>query len=257
MIDIKIIIPTYKRAGSVTTAALVSNAALCVTESEEAEYRENHPDAEIIVHPDDVRGLAAKFQWIYERYPNVCMLEDEIYFISRLYTTSGRVSFRRLTPDEVYEIIQWCGNMAKLCGCYLFGFNKNPTQMVFDPMVPIKLSGFVTGAAFGLLEGSGLRFSPESVGVEDFYISGMNAYKHRKAFLDLRFNFAQKDTFYARGGQAEYRTEETEKEGTLYLRRMFGQAVTLKIAKIGRGQKGGGTKFYSHNKYARTMTIPF
>ena len=59
--EIKIIIPTYKRAGIVTTLDHVANAALCVTESEREVYRRHYPKADIIVHPDSIIGLAMEY----------------------------------------------------------------------------------------------------------------------------------------------------------------------------------------------------
>ena len=127
------------------------------------------------------------------------MLDDDITAVYRLYM---RQLGPKLKPQETWNIIQWCGNMAKLCGCYLFGFNKNPSPIIYSPFAPIEMSGVITGCAFGMIEGSRLRFTSESTAVEDFYISGLNAHYHRKAFIDKRFNFVQDQTFTKRGGQS-------------------------------------------------------
>ena len=63
----------------------------------------------------------------------------------------------------------------------------------------------------------------------------------------------QLDTFKKPGGQAAYRTMETEKHDTLYMRRMFESAVTLKSENSG----GGRAATKSKNPYGRTLTIPF
>ena len=113
----------------------VKERRLCVTESEEEKYRSHYPKAEIIVHPDSIVGLAAKRQWIYEKFGNVFMLDDDITAVYRLYM---RQLGPKLKPEETYKIIQWAGNMAKLCGCFLFGFNKNPSPIIYSPFSPIK-----------------------------------------------------------------------------------------------------------------------
>ena len=250
--EFKIIIPTYRRAGLITTLDHVSRAALCVTESEADEYRRFYPKAEIIEHPDSVKGLAPKRQWIYERYGNIFMLDDDITAVRRMYL---RQFGPKLSPEETWKIIQWCGNMANLCGCYLFGFSKNPSPMLYDPFTPIALTGIVTGCAFGMLEGSKLSFSSESTAVEDFYISGLNAHYNRKTFIDKRFNFVQADTFTKRGGQSVYRSEHSERRDTLFLRRCFGDAVKIKKSVVKPGKRGVTSR--SKNPYGRTMTIPF
>lgn len=251
--EIKIVIPTYKRAGIVTTLDHVANAALCVTESEHDVYRRQHPKADIIVHPDSIIGLAPKRQWIYEKFGNVFMLDDDITAVYRLYM---RQLGPKLKPQETWNIIQWCGNMAKLSGCYLFGFNKNPSPIIYSPFAPIEMSGVITGCAFGMLEGSRLRFTSESTAVEDFYISGLNAHYHRKAFIDKRFNFVQDQTFTKRGGQSVHRNLDTERKDTLFLRKCFGEAVTIKKSVEHAGKKRG-VSARSKNPYGRTMTLPF
>ena len=197
--EIKVVIPTYKRPGKVTTLKVVSNAILCVARSEVPAYRVHYPDVEIAEHPDDIVGLAPKRQWIYDTFGDIFMLDDDITMADRMYLVSGKLRLRRLTPQETYQIIQWAGNTAALCGCYLFGFNKNPNPIIYNALRPILLSGYVTGCAIGLLRGSRIHYDPLSTAVEDFYVAGLNAYYHRRAFIDMRFNFVQEATFKKAG----------------------------------------------------------
>jgi hypothetical protein len=145
------------------------------------------------------------------------------------------------------------GHTAALCGCYLFGFNKTRTLFIYNALRPILLSGYVTGCAIGLLRGSRISYDPLSTAVEDFCVAGLNAYYHRKAFIDMRFNFVQEATFKKAGGLGSYRTIETEKQDTLLLRRLFGETISIKAESFG----GGCTKTNNHNPYGRTMKIPF
>lgn len=252
--EIKVLIPTHKRAGNVPTLKVIHPASLVVAESEVDDYRRAHPKADIIAHPDSIIGLAPKRQWIYERFGNVFMLDDDIQQLMRLYlATMVSTKATRLTPNEAFELVQWCGNTARLAGCFLFGFSKDPNPLLYRPFAPIKLTGMVNGCALGLLEGSKLRFTPETTAVEDFWISGLNAHLHRKAFIDRRFCFVQKGTFQAAGGQSSHRTLETERRDTLFLRRCFGSAITSKAESHG----SGSTKSKSKNPYGRTLKIPF
>lgn len=247
-IEIKVIIPSHKRAERVKTLDHVSNAAVCVPKSQEKMYKEHNPDAEIIIHPDTVIGLAPKRQWIYEKFGNVFMLDDDIIGVKRHSAAPGESS--DVDPDTAYEVIQHAGNMAHLLGIFLFGFNKNPMPLAYDEFKPIKLSGHVTGCAFGMLKGSKkLKFNPKLVAVEDFYISGLNAHYHRMCYLDTRFNFTQEKTFVNVGGLSDFRTEESERSDTLALKQLFGNCVNVKKENLG-GQK-------NKNKYGRSFKTPF
>lgn len=251
--EIKIVIPTYKRAGNITTLKAISKAILCVTASEGPLYRERHPGVEIVEHPDTIVGLPLKWQWICDKFGDVLMVDDDIIFVRRLYPASGTKRAGMLTPDQAWAIAQWAGNTARLCGCYLFGFNKNPNPLIYNPFTPIMLSGMVQGGAIGLLSGSKITFTNDTVAADDFFIGCINAFHHRKSFVDMRFNFTPLETFKRAGGQSAHRTLETEKHDTLTLRRFFGDAITLKAEHFG----GGRASTKNRNPYGRTIHIPF
>ena len=83
-VDIKIVIPSMGRADRVLTKDAISNAVLCVPESEEAAYREHNPGMEILTHPDTLKGLTLKRQFIYEHFPNSFQIDDDIKHLGRL-----------------------------------------------------------------------------------------------------------------------------------------------------------------------------
>ena len=201
--EIKIVIPTYHRAGNITTLKVISPVILCVAKSELSQYREHHPDVEIVTHPDSVIGLALKRQFIYDYFGDVLMLDYDISHARRLYPMSGTKKATELDPDEAYEIVQWCGNTASLTGCYLFGFNKVPNPIIYDPLRPIQMSGLVTGCAIGLLRvrvsgtarrvsplrTSGLLASTPTITVRRFSISGLISCRKKRssALVGLAF----------------------------------------------------------------------
>lgn len=225
-----IVIPTAARAGAVLTN--VAGAILIVQEGEEvAAYREHHPDMEIETHPP-LRNLAAKRQWIYERYGDVFQLDDDIAFVSRLYLP-GNNRDTHLTPREVADLIYATAAAAAEAGCYLYGFNASPNSKHFYPHKPIELTSYINACAFGLRPSPHLYFTERTTAAESHWINLLNAYFHRKAWVDMRFHFAQApgSTFKRPGGQTLHRTMETERADTLFLRRMFGQAVRTKAAR--------------------------
>ena len=223
---VKVVIPSHKRAGRVTTLQVVPQAILCVEESQAEEYRKAYPGVELLIHPDSVAGLPRKRDWIYRAAGNVLMLDDDISAMMRLYTEPGERA--EVYPDEAWDIIQSTAAAALDAGVFLWGFNSNPNPMMYTSPSPIKLTGYITGCATGLLAGSKLFYNPAIVCNEDYWISLLNAHYHRMIWKDMRFTFIQKDTFKNPGGLAEFRNLDREKIDFDLLRRYFGDAVELR-----------------------------
>ena len=98
----------------------------------------------------------------------------------------------------------------------------------FSGHKPFALTGLVNGSCMGFVYGHGLRFNERIVAKEDYDVSLLNAYKHRKCFRDLRYAFAQKDTFCNPGGQSARRNSITEQSDLKILQRKYGCAVLQK-----------------------------
>ena len=136
---VKIVIPSYMRAERVSTMQYVANCSICVPESEVEAYKKHNPGVEIIAHPDSIKGISPKRQWIYEQFPNVFMVDDDITGIARMMMPGKydmtdemlEVDERNLTPEQVYEIIQSVAFTAKEMGAKLFGFTSavNPRDV--------------------------------------------------------------------------------------------------------------------------------
>lgn len=231
MSETAIIIPSAGRAASVLTK--ISGAILYVPENEAAEYKKHNPGHAIETHPADAyAGLAAKRQAIYTRWENVFMADDDIKFVSRLHL-DGNNRDTHLAPDEIYHLIQTTAHAAKSAECYLWGFNNTPNAKHYYPHKPISLTSYINASAFGLHKSSKLYFTGRTIAAESHWINLLNALMHRKSWSDMRFCFVQEpgSTFYKPGGQTAHRTLQTELEDTLFLRRMFGQSVRVKLVR--------------------------
>ena len=241
------------RADRVNTTKVVANCIICVPKKEEREYKEFNPNNEIVVHPDTLKGLSLKRQWIYEKFGDCFMIDDDAKNFYRNYHKQG-MSATCYKAIDVYNIIQSTYNISKNMNVYLYGFADVKRPFQYHGFKPFQLTGYIMGGSIGLNSGSKLFFNNEQKVVEDYWVSCLNAYYHRKIFKDLRFAFAYKDTMKNEGGVANYRTMEQEKKDTLFLRRMFGEVVNRKPT-----QTLAGTKFVAKaiNRYARNISIPF
>src|SRR6266550_755272 len=245
-----VVIPSAGRADRVKAVKAINADVLCVPESEAVAYGRHNYGPELVTHPDAVRGLAAKRQWIADRFGDVFMVDDDVRTFVRLWLPTFRRDYR-LTPAEARDAAEATYETATELGAYLFGFAFYGDTRLFRPQRPMMLTGYVNGACFGLRAGSKLRFRTDVVAVEDMALSGMNAYHHRYLFVDQRFGPRQEKTFANPGGQALHRTAETEMRDTERLRQLFGAAVVEKRVnpKIGRTQH--------HTPAQRSLKIPF
>lgn len=246
--EVKIVIPSHKRADRVKTAAIVPGAILCVPKAQEAEYRRYNPSTELCMHPDDIVGLAPKRNWIYQKFGDVMMLDDDLSRFSRLYLEANSLRVSRVTPKETAAIIQQTAYMAKQLGAFVFGFSSVADARNFKPQKPFRLTGYCNGSSFGLLKGSKVFFHKDAVAVEDYFASLVNSYYHRFAFFDLRFGFVQQRTFKNLGGQSEFRSTKSEEQDFKFLRRMFGEAIQQRPP-VKRGK--------ASHEYQRVIKLPF
>lgn len=226
--DIPIIIPSDGRAATVLTR--IAGAILYVPECQADAYRQHNPGHNIEAHPDDAHAnLAAKRQDIYSRWGSVFMADDDIVFVSRLHLP-GDNRKNHLTPDDIADLIQRTAHQARAAGCALWGFNSSPNAKHYYPHKPINLTSYINASAFGLHASPALYFTERTTAAESHWINLLNAAMHRKSWSDMRYCFAQApgSTFTRPGGQTKHRTLQSELADTLFLRRMFGQAVQIK-----------------------------
>jgi hypothetical protein len=243
---IPIIIPSADRAGHVLTR--IEGAILHVPETQVPAYARRHADMEIHGDPP-YRNLAEKRQAIYARYGDHFQVDDDIVHVSR-QSIPGNPRNAHLTPAEVRDLIDVAYLAAKDAGAYLFGFNRSPNPKHYIAHKPIMLVGYINASAFGLRRSPHLFFTPHTTAAESHWINLLNAYYHRYIWADMRYHFAQKphSTFFRAGGQAARRTLDSERRDTLFLRRMFGDAVRIK--------KGRATDAVAIHQYQRTIRIP-
>jgi len=243
---IKIIIPSEDRAESVLTN--IEGAILYVPEAQAEAYATHNPGLEIL-HHGRFRNLAEKRQAIYDKFGDHFQVDDDIAFVSRQYK-KGSNRRDHLTPREINDVIQGTHQAAKAAGAHLFGFNRSPNPKHYNAHKPIMLVGYINACAFGLRVSPHLFFSPHTTAAESHWINLLNAYYHRFAWIDTRFHFAQApgSTFFRPGGQTGRRTIESERQDTLFLHRMFGDAVRIK--------PGRATDAAAVHPYQRTIRIP-
>lgn len=245
--EAKIIIPSKGRAKIVTTTKFIARAALCVAESEVEEYAEYNPGVEIVAHPDSVIGLPPKRQWIYDKFKNVFMFDDDCYGLKRVCQKQHESD--TIGPEEAYDIVQFIMNMAKMMDCYMCTFKYTSNPLHYNAHEPYELTGCMCEPCFGLLEGAiKLKCDPGIVASYEWYMSGLNAYYYRKIFIETRFTNVLPAKQNKVGGICDQRTMDTEKNDLRILIDSFGEAV---VATRNKGQEAANIMFQ------KKLKIPF
>jgi len=230
-----------------------------VPESQREEYARVVGSDHIRTHPDAVKGLTPKLNYMLEAFDNykfagnadaLVFVDDDILSVQRCFTEKGEPATIR-DPELIEAIITNTARLARDVGAFYFGWEaSNGALRYYTGLKPFMLTGYINGCAMGFMRGHGLRFDERIVAKNDFDIAAMNAWKHRLCVKDCRYTFCQKETFTGRGGQAAFRTSQTEKRDVELLRKKWGD-----IFRFG-GHSGTRKRDYAGVQKI-TMNLPF
>lgn len=249
----RIVIQSMSRAATMTTHKLFENYTVCVPESQAEDYAAVVGEKRVAAHPDTVIGISAKRNWMLRELMDdealVCF-DDDIEYVTANETAEGNPN---VTDAEVLEgIIEQVFILAHDMDAKLFGWDMIADRvMIHLPQKPFQLTGYVANTACGYLASHDFHF-PEDLWVKmDYWVSLMNAYKHRYCLKDMRYSFVNVDTFKNKGGLSHFRNSVTERDAQDRLIRAFGEAVKVN-AKGGYHRK---TDYEGHTKL--TIQVPF
>ena len=202
MQSIKIVIPSYKRADKVLTKDIIKDAIICVPDSQKEEYAEYCPNNEIVCHPDEIKGLVPKRNWMVQKFGELFMMDDDIAGIQKVYGKMNDSALVDKDPERNYKRVQELYDMAKCFGVHLFGFSPNFGPLYFNEFKPLRLDSKITGCAYGVIKSPNTWWPEDLKLKEDFWISGLVKYQERMILCDCRFYVCQKNTFDSGGGGA-------------------------------------------------------
>lgn len=202
---------------------------MCVPKSQRDEYLRVVGSDRVWVHPDEVKGLTPKLNWILDAFERceydadaLVFMDDDILSLQRCFTEKGEPATIR-DPELIEAIITNTARLARDVGAFYFGWEaSNGALRYFTGLKPFMLTGYINGCAMGFCRGHGLRFDERIVAKNDFDIAAANAHRHRLCLKDCRYTFCQKETFTGRGGQAAFRTSATEKRDVALLQKKWG-----------------------------------
>lgn len=239
-----------------TTHRLLPSAVVAVPESQLASYKPiaspRGGTIQVLTHPDSVKGLTPKLNWLLDRFASedVVFVDDDITSVQRCFVEKGEDATIR-DPQLIEEIIRATAVLAADVGAYYFGWEaSNGALRYYTGLKPIMLTGYINGCAMGFRRGHGLRFDERIVAKNDYDMAAQNARRHRICLKNCRYTFVQKETFVGRGGQAAFRSSQTEKRDVELLRRKWGDVFRM------GGHSGTRKRDYA-GAVKITMHLPF
>ena len=223
--SLQIICPSTKRASEVLTSKFVANLIICCPNIEVSDYKKHNPNVEVLGVPDNVKGIVSTRQWILDNFEEPFMIDDDV---KGLYKFEGEKCELDKTKGLIDALIQ---NMYKICssaGIYMYGFGNHTRPQTFNRLEPFSSKTYICGSFCGFTKNHNLSYDINYPEAEDYYISLLCLYKHRKLFIDQRFRPNTVGNFQRQGGCQTYRTNANMETSTRMLIRDFGDCVKIK-----------------------------
>ena len=228
--EIKYVVPSYKRAKEITTLDYLSKSVVVIAENELEDYLKNNPHIareRFITCPNEYQGKGKPkvLNWILDNLFNDCdvliELDDDIHEY-RAHVKNGKD--RLLTEEEVYEIFENNSRIAKEWGCGIWGLSPNSDPMVYDEFKPFRLHAYIDGGTVAHVCKNELRYDEELSVKEDVDYFLQNIKKYHKA-LRIEKYYINKESFTNSGGANAIRTSDLEKEQFRKMQEKWGSNV--------------------------------
>ena len=189
--NIKYVIPSYKRYDGLLTLEYLSKAKVYVSEEDYPLYTENYSKNNFVKMPNEYqgKGKAIANNWILnkewdEDTDAIVMLDDDIKGAKLWRFENNKID---LSEEDFYEICERSVSLAKEFGCGMFLFNRTGDRLQHNPSAPFRLHGVSNGALIGLVQNDGLRFDEKLTTSEDIDLQLQSMKKYHKVLLIERY----------------------------------------------------------------------
>tara|TARA_Y100000593_G_scaffold9824_1_gene17842 strand:+ start:1229 stop:1945 length:717 start_codon:yes stop_codon:yes gene_type:complete len=217
----KIVVPSYKRAGNVLTRKVFPDSMLAIHEFEEDLYKEKE-GGELLIVPDNMRGNIAKVRnYILDNVESerIIMADDDIRGMG--YHENGKQNV--MNYKRLLEFIDNGYSMCKDLGARLWGVNLQSDPMFYHEFQPITLLGVVLGT-FSCHYKPELRYDESLYLNEDYDFFLKNILKYRKVLRYKKYYYMA-DHLDMKGGCGAYRLKDTEIEQAKIMQKRWGSKV--------------------------------
>lgn len=233
--SIKIVCPSYKRAGRVKAVKLFNKLTLAVHECERDEYMEAYPDNPLIVIPDHKRGNMAKVRnhiLNQSQDHDLLMIDDDVRAVVYNGDSEKANPNSSHVDKEILELDTFIVNaftMMRELGTILWGINPRSDPRNYGEYSPLSFLSPVCGTFMGIGKTS-VRFD-EGLGLnEDYDFALQVLQKYHKV---LRFNKYSYLTNHLtqEGGCGAWRTMKAEHRQAEIMIKKWGRVVSYDFEK--------------------------
>ena len=208
----KIVSPSYKRAGDVIVRKWLPETILAVHDFELGDYEEKEGGA-LMALPDALRGNMAKVrQFILESVDDgewVVMLDDDLMKFGFFGGATGHNAHSWLNADDFGELLVHGCDLADQLGIGLWGVNLQDDPKFYREYTPFNFSAPVLGTFCVQKRTPGVDYDFRLGLNEDYDIFLQYLRKYRRV-LRLNKYFYKAQHLTLAGGCASYRVMEEE-----------------------------------------------
>lgn len=218
-----ILVPSYKRAGSVITRKWLCHSVLCVHESE-AEAYQLLEMGKIAIMPDALKGNMSKVRnWMldygFERDNHVIMMDDDVTAVG--YHEKGKQV--KVDEDGFMEFLERGYGVAEELDVKLWGVNVQSDPMFYMQWAPVSLNVPVLGTLSCHIKHP-LRYDERLSLNEDYDMFLQHCLQYRKVLRFDKWHYYAKHMDLA-GGCAAYRNLTEEKIQADIMQKKWGKEV--------------------------------
>lgn len=223
--NIPVCCPSYHRP-VVETLKYLPYCRVYVDPSEYDEYAKANPGADIVKCPPGVQG-------------NLCRVRNHIIRSELTYGADAVL----LIDDDLRRLMYWEGNkrhavaaedlpvilekytrLAKELGVYFWGVNCNGDKISYREYTPFSTVSYIGGPFQVFLKGNDCWYDERMPLKEDYDMTLMQCYKHRRVLRINRLHYDCRQSEQA-GGCAMYRNVEREQQQFLALQKKWGSKI--------------------------------
>lgn len=218
----KVIVPSYKRAGLTTTDRLLGgDCALAVHEFEAEAYE--RAGARVMVVPDAARGNIARVRnWILDHADDdeIVMLDDDLKEVGYF---GKPAKHNAMSAGEILRLLRRGFVLARDWGATLWGVNLQNDPKFYRTWTPFSTLLPVLGT-FSCHVAPTLRYD-ETLSLNEDYDFFLKTIRERRVVVRMNKYYYLADHVNKRGGCSTYRTVEREREQAEIMRRRWGSDV--------------------------------